>query len=431
MTADTVNYEVLALSGGNCDLSMGTTQVIYKSSPAPFGVITENDRTEYCSDEEGIIIGLDGTERNIGYQLLDSSNVIVDFNVGTGDSLFFRNTHKAGIYTVKAVDFNSGCFTEIPDTVTIIENPMPVVYNFCCTGYVQTEELVLDGSETGVTYSLLLNDDTMTPPVDMAGTGNILNFGTQPLAGTYSVLATATGGCSAMMNGAPVLYESPLVAVNDILSLTDGELIGEVDVVDNDILLPAIDIVNEPNKNIYFELITSWAYLDENEVARDFSTIGEVSINDQGMLEYKKLPSFYGRDSVRYVIYNTQHPERRDTATVFIFVGNIDFGNGVSFLVPNAFSPNGDGINDKFVITGIGDKEESKLEVFNRWGTMVYRSSGKNYDNSWDGKSTESTMVSIGDDLPDGTYYYVFSVKVNVEGEIISKEYSGYIELRR
>ena len=431
MTADTVNYEVLALSGGNCDLSMGTTQVIYKSSPAAFGVITENDRTEYCSGDEGIIIGLNGSESNIGYQLLDSSSEIVDFSLGTGDTLFFKNPHTAGNYTVKAVDFNSGCINEMPDNVTVIENPMPVVYNFCCTGYVQTEELVLDGSETGVTYSLLLDDEALTPPVDKAGTGSMINFGMQPLAGTYSVLATATGGCSAMMNGNPVLYESPLVAVNDILSLTKGELIGETDVVDNDILLPGLDSINEPNKNIYFELITSWAYLDENDEAKEFSTIGEVSINDEGMLEYNKLPSFYGRDSVKYVIYNTQHPERRDTATVFIFVGNIDFGDGVSFLIPNAFSPNGDGINDRFVITGIGDKEESKLEVFNRWGSLVYRSSGKNYDNSWDGKSTESTMVTIGADLPDGTYYYVFSVKVNVEGEIVSKEYSGYIELRR
>ena len=109
-----------------------------------------------------------------------------------------------------------------------------------------------------------------------------------------------------------------------------------------------------------------------------------------------------------------------------------------SFLIPNAFSPNGDDINDKFVISGINDKEitaeKSSLEVFNRWGVMVYRSKETVYgedDKWWDGTSTSSTMVSIGQDLPNGTYYYVFSVKVNIDAEVETKKYSGYIELRR
>jgi gliding motility-associated-like protein len=428
---DTISYEVMALSSGRCDASMGTTQVIYKNSPAEFNVIAKDSINEYCAGETGIIAGLDSSELNIGYQLLDDALNIVDFAVGTGDTLYFINPHTAGQYMVKAIDFNSGCSVVMSDTLTVVENPMPIVYNFCCTGFVNSEELVLDGSETGVTYSLLVNDTALVPPVDSVGTGNMINYGTRPLAGVYSVLATATGGCSALMNGEAVLYKSPLIAVNDIFSLYKGELIGEFNVAENDILLPGIDSLEGPDKNIYFKLDTAWNYFDENGDAHEFSTIGEVSINDQGKLEYKKLPSFYGRDSVRYIIYNAEHPERIDTATVFIFVGNVDLGDGRSFLIPNAFSPNGDNINDRFVITGIEYKVESKLEVCNRWGTLVYRSKGQNYDNKWDGKSTESNMVSAGDELPNGTYFYVFSVKLNVEGEVITKEYSGYIELRR
>jgi gliding motility-associated-like protein len=247
----------------------------------------------------------------------------------------------------------------------------------------------------------------------------------------YTIEGVTEQGCRAFMTGSAYLYQSPLIAVNAMATLSNGALIGEIDVVDNDILLEGIDSLNEPGKNIYFKLDTSWTYMDDNNVAQKYSTVGDVSINNEGKLEYRKLPSFYGRDSVRYIIYNTTHPERIDTATVFIFVGNIDLGNGETFLIPNAFSPNGDNINDKFVITGIEDKQESKLEVFNRWGTLVYRSRGQNYENDWDGKSTESSMVSAGEDLPNGTYFYVFSVKVNREGNVIEKEYSGYIELRR
>jgi gliding motility-associated-like protein len=445
--ADTVLYEVIALSEGECDLSMGTTEVTYKSSPALVNMITEGDTTQYCAGLPGIVIGIDTSEVNIGYQLLDSMNNIVDFITGTGDTAFFNNPHLENDYTVKAVDFNTGCLTLMGDTVRVVENPMPEVYKiflaksdgstseceFRCTGSVSVDTIKLEMSQDFVDYLLWLKQpNQVTTTVDtVRGTFDELSFGARSEGGLYTIEGVTEQGCRAFMTGSAYLYQSPLIAVNDMATLSNGELIGEIDVVDNDILLEGIDSLNEPGKNIYFKLDTSWTYMDDNNVAQKYSTVGDVSINNEGKLEYRKLPSFYGRDSVRYIIYNTTHPERIDTATVFIFVGNIDLGNGETFLIPNAFSPNGDNINDKFVITGIEDKQESKLEVFNRWGTLVYRSRGQNYENDWDGKSTESSMVSAGEDLPNGTYFYVFSVKVNREGNVIEKEYSGYIELRR
>jgi len=99
--------------------------------------------------------------------------------------------------------------------------------------------------------------------------------------------------------------------------------------------------------------------------------------------------------------------------------------------LPNAFSPNGDGINDKFVISGLGVTAESSLEVYNRWGTIVYRSNGKQYDNSWDGRSNVGAMVSIGKELPNGVYFYIFKVSKNIEGKLEERTYTGYVELRR
>jgi gliding motility-associated-like protein len=64
---------------------------------------------------------------------------------------------------------------------------------------------------------------------------------------------------------------------------------------------------------------------------------------------------------------------------------------------PNVMTPNGDGLNDLFIIRGLELYEDSKVEVFDRWGTKVYTNS--NYKNDWD-----------GGDLPDGTYYYILDV---------------------
>ena len=100
------------------------------------------------------------------------------------------------------------------------------------------------------------------------------------------------------------------------------------------------------------------------------------------------------------------------------FVGNVDFDDDNFLLIPNAFSPNGDNINDKYIITGdyANPKQvsESRLEVYNRWGTLVYRSKGNVYgvDDVFDGTSNAGAMVSLGSKLPSGTYYYVFNIVV-------------------
>ncbi len=76
-----------------------------------------------------------------------------------------------------------------------------------------------------------------------------------------------------------------------------------------------------------------------------------------------------------------------------------------ALFTPQGFSPNGDGINDRFVIRGMTGLTIS-LDVFNRWGHCVYRTD--NYQNDWDG--TPNTGIVIGSDaggVPDGTYYYV------------------------
>jgi gliding motility-associated-like protein len=70
--------------------------------------------------------------------------------------------------------------------------------------------------------------------------------------------------------------------------------------------------------------------------------------------------------------------------------------------IPNAFSPNGDGINDKWNITHLSDYPSCVVEVFNRYGQPVFRSFG--YTQPWDGTFN-------GKPLPVGTYYYIIEPK--------------------
>ena len=90
-------------------------------------------------------------------------------------------------------------------------------------------------------------------------------------------------------------------------------------------------------------------------------------------------------------------------------------------VIPDAFSPNGDGVNDTYVIEGLIYYPLNKFQVFNRWGSQVLERSP--YNNDWDGRS-EADM-NWGELLPESTYYYILDLG---NGDA---PYTGYIYLKR
>ncbi len=92
-----------------------------------------------------------------------------------------------------------------------------------------------------------------------------------------------------------------------------------------------------------------------------------------------------------------------------------------TIVIPDAFSPNGDGTNDVFVITNIEYYPSNKFLVFNRWGNKVYEATP--YNNQWDGTSQFGSAFKEG--LPEGTYYYILDLGTDKE------PFTGYIYLRR
>lgn len=86
-------------------------------------------------------------------------------------------------------------------------------------------------------------------------------------------------------------------------------------------------------------------------------------------------------------------------------------------------SPNGDGLNDTFIIKGIEYTPNNMLQIYNRWGILVYSKRG--YDNSWGGFSDGRSTITASEGLPEGTYFYI----LEFEDEGLSKQ--GYIYLKR
>jgi gliding motility-associated-like protein len=70
--------------------------------------------------------------------------------------------------------------------------------------------------------------------------------------------------------------------------------------------------------------------------------------------------------------------------------------------VPNAFSPNGDGINDTWMIQYLDTYPGCTVDVYNRYGQVIFHSTG--YSRPWDGRMN-------GQPLPIGTYYWIIDPK--------------------
>ncbi|MBK0383495.1 gliding motility-associated C-terminal domain-containing protein [Pedobacter sp. SD-b] len=84
--------------------------------------------------------------------------------------------------------------------------------------------------------------------------------------------------------------------------------------------------------------------------------------------------------------------------------------------IPNVFSPNGDGINDTWVIKYLETFVNASIKIFNRYGQIVF--SAKQYNTPWDGKFNNT-------DMPVGVYYYI------IEPNNGRNRYTGSITLLR
>jgi len=90
-------------------------------------------------------------------------------------------------------------------------------------------------------------------------------------------------------------------------------------------------------------------------------------------------------------------------------------------FIPNAFTPDGDGVNDVFRVVAEGSRiEELELRIYDRWGGMVFESSG--IENGWDGKKA-------GKDCPGGVY--VYKIVFEVDGVPGMQERTGTVMLVR
>ncbi len=181
----------------------------------------------------------------------------------------------------------------------------------------------------------------------------------------------------------------PPIAVNDSLQIVQDSPV-DINIIRNDTI---------PGTKVLAEIITPPA-----------NGMASLDTTDCSVM-YLPDADFCGIDSFEYRICNEVGC---DTAWVII---GIICNPPLELCIFNGFSPDGNTINDTWVIKGIENYPNNKVRVINRWGNEVFEMDG--YRGTWDG--TWNDMK-----LPDGTYFYV----LDLNGDQ-SDVRSGYLQIHR
>jgi gliding motility-associated-like protein len=152
---------------------------------------------------------------------------------------------------------------------------------------------------------------------------------------------------------------------------------------------------------------TVWTFFDKSTGSTnwywDFGD-GQTSTNQNPNHQYGSAGTY----TVRQVVKN-----QYGCLDTLVYTINVLEG----IIIPNVFTPNGDGTNDQFYIPNSGVKE-FYIEIFNRWGLKLFETTASEI--RWDGRTAAGVRVS------DGTYYYILKA-VMPSG----KDYSthGFLEV--
>jgi|GEM_PF-5454502 len=157
---------------------------------------------------------------------------------------------------------------------------------------------------------------------------------------------------------------------------------------------------------------------DEDEFVN--ASFGEDSVLSIKPLVIKSSKEFAGNRRLRVRCRTTGHFTSSDACMLAGETGEtedymIKLIPQDALEAPEIITPNEDGLNDYFVIRGINDKAGNRLDIFDKWGEIKY--SAENYVNDWSGKT------NAGEQISEGTYYYVFKNGHNVLKGFVEVKY--------
>ncbi len=359
-------YTLVVTDNNGCASTIGTYTVGENTGPVidDTFLLTEND---HCNQNLGEISGI---------TVIGNAPITYSWDSLTETTLDISNLG-SGTYTLTAID-QFGCSTESnPIEIDNIDGPSIDANNLiispsaCIDNNGTISGLsVNDPSGEGVSYFWYESPENLLD-LDSLNSGN------------YHLVVTDTYGCFDSIGPIVIPYIGYPTAGFSISS--SPSLINDTVFFTNNSSIDAV--------NFEYTLSDGNIVLDSNTF-EIFSEIGEYEVC------LLVSNNFGCEDSICQTIIVNENP--------------------IEIVVPNVFTPNGDGENDTFSIQGMENfLGDYSLSIFNRWGNLIFEQEA--YLNNWDGKNANGKKV------PDGTYFYILKPTIDETKETIT----GYVMLSR
>jgi gliding motility-associated-like protein len=369
--------------------------------------------------------------------VLNAGNIGAAYVWQNGQTTQTCIAHQAGVYHVTVT--KSGCHAS--DSITISTKPSPVVVISGQTSICKDGSTLLSASG-GTVYN-------WSPATGLSNPSNASTTASPPATTQYNVAVADANGCKASGSFTITVTPKPVFAVQTskpilclgdtaVLAATGGDhyswspaltlsdpandftlayptattqykvVIEDVDCAIKDSLFLTLPVADKP-------VVTTTKSNDIN------CFIGQATLHSGGGSHYLWSPAnglsdptssspvvrINATTTYHLAVTTTQGCMVEDSITVFVSKG--DGGSG--FPVPNAFTPNGDGKNDCFGVKYWGDVSDFSMNLYNRWGDLVFRSD--NPMQCWNG--FYKGQLQPGD-------VYVYIIKANTRcGEIFRK----------
>jgi len=342
-------------------------------------------------------------------QFLDNSTVPYttinfwqwDFGDGSGLALSNGNTSYAygdsGIYnTTLTVMTDVGCTDSISMDVVVLAKPTAMftsdITEDCIPACVNFSDSIVANQGTIVSLSWDFGDGSNASANDPYHCfGNKNNYNIQKF--DIQLIAENSNGCfdTLLQNQMITAWPLPVADFTESPNPTT-------------ILYPNVSFLNTSYGSLVSPTSYSWDYNDGSPIDTSFENVHIFPDQDSGTY------------TVQLVITNSYGCMDSTTSIIIVDPANILFS-------PNAFTPNDDGVNDKFFPTGIGFKnlQSYELSIYDRWGDLIFRSD--DYKQQWDGIANKGRSIAQED-------VYVWVIET-VDFEKTRHKYIGHVALIR
>ncbi len=360
------NYNVTLTVTSKYGCTLSKTQALTVNGDGPLAAFSVENSNDLCSSDNVIFddhstVNYGNVTKIVWY--FDYNNNPLDTVVFTKDSIPSdrKFNHNYGLFNAPAtqsytvrMDVYSGitCVNSTQQNITIKANPMITLSAIgpLCQG--------------GQPVQIVENKNGFTGTGLFSGTGVSSTGLFDPTVSSVGVFAvnyvfTGQNGCAYSTSQQVTVNSGPAVSlVPDIQMLEGGQ-------------------VTIPAKAIGDNLTYQWT--------------PSTGLNHDNILN--PIVSLAKNTTYKLVVTNSDGCTTVAEVTVYVLKYPV---------IPNAFTPNGDGINDTWDIKYLDSYPGNTVDVFNRYGEKVYTSIG--YPIPWDG-------TYKGTALPNGTYYYIINPK--------------------